>query len=106
MSRPPVTALLGRRLHALRVLRKLTQEDLGERAGVSGKFVGQVERGVANPSLKVLDRLSQALAVNLPDLFRFEETRPTAPAGQAARAFAASEMVSDYLSRRPAADVE
>jgi transcriptional regulator with XRE-family HTH domain len=90
----------------LRVLRKLTQEELGEQAGVSGKFVGQIERGSGNPSLKNLHRLAQALAVELPDLLRFEELRPEGAARNATRAFAAAERVSSYLARRPATEIE
>ena len=77
MPRPAtVPMLLGRRLRALRTLRGLTQEQLGERAGLSGKFLGQVERGVGNPSLQILIRLAQALEVELWELLRLEEARP------------------------------
>jgi transcriptional regulator with XRE-family HTH domain len=98
--------LLGRRLRALRKLRDLTQEELGERARVSGKFVGLIERGVGNPTLEVLARLAEALRVSLSDLLRFEEGRPEGHVRNAARAFVAQERVAEYLARRPAADAE
>jgi transcriptional regulator with XRE-family HTH domain len=101
-----VPLLFGRRLRGLRTLRKLTQEQLGEKAGVSGKFIGQIERGAGNPSLKNLARLSQALSVELPDLLRFEELRPEGAARNASRGLAAAERISVYLARRPAAEVE
>jgi transcriptional regulator with XRE-family HTH domain len=101
-----VASLLGRRLRALRKLRQLTQEELGERARLSGKFVGEIERGVGNPSLEVLARLAGALTVELDELVRFEETSPRGPAGNAARGFAAAERVASYLATRPAAEVE
>src|SRR2546421_5357016 len=101
-----VSILFGRRMRALRSLRNLTQEELGERAGVSGKFVGQIERGAGNPSLKTIARLAQAVGVELPELLRFEEARPEGMPGNAARAFSAAERVSGYLARRPAAEVE
>src|SRR5687767_10849810 len=97
--------LLGRRLRALRKQRNLTQEQLGERARVSGKFVGIIERGAGNPSLDVLARLAEALRLDLWELLRFEETRGEGPIRNAARAFVASEKVSAYLSRRPADEV-
>jgi transcriptional regulator with XRE-family HTH domain len=93
-------------MHALRTLRDLTQEELGERAGVSGKFVGQIERGVGNPSLKTMASLAQAVGVELWELLRFEETRAEGSSRNAVRAFAAAERVSSYLARRPAADLE
>ena len=90
----------------MRTLRKLTQEELGEKAGVSGKFIGQIERGEGNPSLKNLTRLSHALGLELWELLRFEELRPEGAPRNAARAFAAAEKVSMYLARRPAAEIE
>jgi transcriptional regulator with XRE-family HTH domain len=110
MPRPAYGArlatLFGRRVRALRTLRKLTQEQLGERAGVSGKFIGQVERGSGNPSLHVIIRLGGALGIELSDLMRFEEIRPEGTVKNAARAYAASERVSEYLATRPAGEVE
>src|SRR3954452_214151 len=107
MVRPAtVPTLFGRRLRALRTLRRFTQEALGERAGVSGKFVGQIERGVGNPSLQILVRLAQALGVELWEMLRFEEVRPEGAPRNAARALVAAEAVSEYLAHRPAADVE
>jgi transcriptional regulator with XRE-family HTH domain len=98
--------LLGRRLRALRKQRGLTQEELGERARLSGKFVGLIERGTGNPSLEVLARLSEALRLELWELLRFEEARGEGAPRNAARAFVAAEKVSAYLSRRPADDIE
>jgi transcriptional regulator with XRE-family HTH domain len=103
---PPIATLLGRRLRALRKLRGLTQERLGERARLSGKFVGEIERGVGNPSLEVLARLAAALDVDLGELVRFEETTPRGAPANAARGFAAAERVAEYLAGRPAAQVE
>jgi transcriptional regulator with XRE-family HTH domain len=103
---PTVTQLLGRRLRALRELRGLTQEQLGERAGVSGKFIGQCERGVGNPSISVVARLAQSLHVELWELVRFEESRAAGAPARAATAFAAAERMSEYLSGRPAGEVE
>lgn len=101
-----VSVLFGRRLRGLRTLRGLTQEQLGEKAGVSGKFIGQIERGAGNPSLKNLSRLGQALGIELTDLLRFEELRPDGAPRNASRAFAAAERISVYLARRPAAEIE
>jgi transcriptional regulator with XRE-family HTH domain len=107
VSRPaPIATLLGRRLRALRKLRKLTQEKLGERARLSGKFVGEVERGVGNPSLDALVRLAGALDVDLGELVRFEESSGRGAAPNAARGFAAAERVATYLAHRPAAEIE
>jgi transcriptional regulator with XRE-family HTH domain len=98
--------LFGRRLRALRKLRMFTQEKLGERAGVSGKLVGQIERGDGNPTFDVIVGLAAGLDIEPATLLQFEEERPTGPPAGAAGAFAAAERVSRYLARRPASEVE
>ena len=70
--------LFGRRLRSLREARCLTQQQLGEAAEVSYKYVGAIERGEENPSLKVIGKLAEALEVEPRDMliFQHEETRP------------------------------
>ena len=60
---------LGKRIRALRKVKSLTQEDLGEIADLSYKFIGEIERGVVNPSLDSLIRIANALDVKIGDLF-------------------------------------
>ena len=64
--------LLGRRIRALRNMKDWTQEELGKRADVNYKFIGEIERGRQNPSLNVLYKIAAAMEVELPELFRFE----------------------------------
>ena len=76
---PPVTDLRGRvgaRVKQLRHARRLTQEQLAERAGLSYKFVGEVERGRGNPTLTTLAAISDALGVELVDLLALAPDRP------------------------------
>jgi transcriptional regulator with XRE-family HTH domain len=62
----------GNRLRELRVARRLTQAQLGEACGLSTKYVGAVERGEQNPTLKVLDKLATGLQVELAELMVVE----------------------------------
>jgi len=64
---------LGQRLRALRKQRRLSQERLGERSGLSGKFIGEVERGEKSISLDSLYRVAVALKVPLRDLVDVRE---------------------------------
>lgn len=100
-----MAVLFGRRLRAIRKLRQLTQENLGEKARLSGKFVGDIERGRGNPSLEVVARLAKALNLKLWELVRIEETQPHGPIQSAAHDMIAAEKVSAYLVGRPAAEV-
>ncbi len=62
----------GARVKQLRKARRLTQEQLAERAGLSYKFVGELERGRGNPTLTTLAAISEGLGVGLVDLLGVE----------------------------------
>lgn len=62
----------GARLRELRKAAGLTQQELGELANVSYKFVGAIERGTENPSLLLIERLARGLDVEPVELFVLE----------------------------------
>ena len=76
---------VGARLKQLRQAGRLTQEQLAERAGLSYKFIGEVERGRGNPTLTTLSALSEALGVGLADLLGLDVDRPRLSARQASQ---------------------
>ena len=53
--------MFGGRVREMRRRLGLTQADVAERAGVSLKYLSQIERGTRNPTLAVLIHLSRAL---------------------------------------------
>ena len=55
--------------------RKLTQEELADRAGLSVRYLGSVERAAVSASVTVLGRLAQALRVDACDLIRVSPRR-------------------------------
>ena len=63
-----VRKFLGQRVRALRKQRGLSQERLGDGAGLSGKFIGEVERGEKSISIDSLYRVSVALEIPLREL--------------------------------------
>lgn len=64
-----VRARLGERVKQIRLDRRMTQEEVAERSGLSYKFIGEVERGSANPSVNTLEKLATGLGVELGHLF-------------------------------------
>lgn len=60
-----IRRFIGQRLRALRKHRGVSQERLGELAGLSGKFIGEVERGEKSISIDSLYALAVALEVPL-----------------------------------------
>ena len=92
---------VGARLKQLRQARRLTQEQLAERAGLSYKFVGEVERGRGNPTLTTLAAITDALDVQLVELLGIETTRPKLTSRQASQvrdALAAIETLVESAS--------
>jgi transcriptional regulator with XRE-family HTH domain len=71
--------LLGRRIKVLRLRQELTQEALGERAGMNYKYLGAIERGERNLSLKQLLKIAQALGVEPHELLLVEQEEPSIP---------------------------
>jgi transcriptional regulator with XRE-family HTH domain len=59
---------LGEALRRCRQRAGLSQEALAEKADLSPKYVGEVERGLVNISVDSLLRLANALAVRVRDL--------------------------------------
>jgi transcriptional regulator with XRE-family HTH domain len=64
MSSPFQTAISSN-LHALRMMRGLTQSDLGRRAGMGAASVSHFETGQRAPSLESLVKLADALDVSV-----------------------------------------
>jgi len=67
---------LGQRLRALRKQHGLSQERLGDRAGLSGKFIGEVERGEKSISIDSLYHVAVALEIQLRELTDVRADRP------------------------------
>ena len=63
-----IRKFIGQRLRALRKERGLTQDHLGELSGLSGKFIGEVERGQKSISIDSLYAVAVALRTPLPSL--------------------------------------
>lgn len=60
---------LGRRVRLLRLKASQSQEDLADVCGLDRTYVGGIERGERNPSLKNLLRIASALNVSISELF-------------------------------------
>ena len=63
----------GKRLKELRLARGLSQEALAFKSGMHRTYLGGIERGERNPSLKNIAAIAKALEVSLSQLFSFED---------------------------------
>lgn len=59
----------GSAVRKLREQAGLSQEGLADRAGLDRTYVSGVERGVRNPTLKVIYKLTRALGSDLQRIF-------------------------------------
>ena len=64
---------LGNAVRELRARRGLSQEWLGYRAELHRNYIGSIERGQINPTLRTLMRLADGLGVPLSELVRLYE---------------------------------
>lgn len=60
----PSRTRIARQVAELRFERGLTQQALGERAGLHRTYIGAVERAEVNVSIDNVDRLAKALSVD------------------------------------------
>ena len=72
--------LLGKRIKSLRKSKGHTQERLAEIMDISSNYLAGIERGEANPTLALLQRLSTGLEVPLPELFKYRPEEGQQPA--------------------------
>lgn len=63
----------GKQLRKLRRQYDLSQEKLAEQIDVSVEFISNMERGVNSPSFKTLEKLAEALHVQVKELFNFDD---------------------------------
>lgn len=62
-------ALVAWNLRRLRVERGISQEKLAADAGVDRAYLGGLERQTENPTVDLLDKIADALALSVSELF-------------------------------------
>jgi transcriptional regulator with XRE-family HTH domain len=58
-----------------RQARKFTQEELADRARLSARYLGSIERATVSASVTVLEQLAEALRIDPCDLIRSPQKR-------------------------------
>jgi transcriptional regulator with XRE-family HTH domain len=64
---------LGRAIRVARARKRLSQDDLAKAAGVNQSYISEVEGGDRNPAMGTLERIADALGMNLAQLFEAVE---------------------------------
>ncbi|MFK4437451.1 transcriptional regulator with XRE-family HTH domain [Paenibacillus sp. RC21] len=65
------TKLIGVKIRQFRKLRDITQEQLAEASDSTGSYIGKLERGEVNVQIKTLEKIAEALGINVFAFFDF-----------------------------------
>jgi transcriptional regulator with XRE-family HTH domain len=65
MKKNPDLVKFGLNVRRIRLKKGLSQSALAKQAGLSPNYIGTLERGVQNPSLKTLERLAKGLGCSM-----------------------------------------
>lgn len=66
----PLEKRFGERVRQLRAKKGWTQDEFAELSGFHRAYIGTVERGETNISLRNVETLARALGVKMADLFK------------------------------------
>jgi DNA-binding XRE family transcriptional regulator len=63
-----INSRVGFNIRRVREEKGLTQEELGDLAGLHRAYIGQIERGEENIGVRNLEKIAEALGINSKDL--------------------------------------
>lgn len=71
--------LVARNVRRLRVARDLSSEALAADAGIDRAYMSEIERGLANPTIDMLEKIAGALGVEVGEFFVHPEPNEQPP---------------------------
>ena len=69
MESKEVLIKFGKRVREERLKQNLSQEELADKAGVHRTYIGMIERAEKNITLLSIEKIAEALEVNIADFF-------------------------------------
>lgn len=60
---------LGKRINEIRKIKRITQEDLAEKADLTVSYISKIETGKKNPTIAVIEKIAHAMGVGIYQLF-------------------------------------
>ena len=70
-SHTDLTEKLGQKIRIERMKRKMSQEKLAELAELNRNFIGMVERGETNITVRNLEKIANTFELDIKELFNF-----------------------------------
>nr|WP_295949875.1 helix-turn-helix transcriptional regulator [uncultured Agathobaculum sp.] len=71
-----LAAMIGKRIREVRNAQGISLEELSFKAGLNAAHLGQIERGLRNPTIETLERIATALDVSFYELVCSSEALP------------------------------
>jgi transcriptional regulator with XRE-family HTH domain len=68
---PKERKLLGETIKNFREKKRMTQEDLADKANIDVSYLAKIENGYVNTTIRYLIKISKALGVKAKDLLEF-----------------------------------
>ena len=75
--RVTIRIAFGRACLDTRIALDVSREDLADRVGVTPSYIGRIERGESNPSMRLVESIADALGLDIQPIIR----TPTFPGG-------------------------
>ncbi len=63
----------GQAVKSKRKTAQMSQEEFAEKLGIHRTYISFIERGIRNPSLLMVYKISRALKIKIPELFDFDK---------------------------------
>ena len=63
--------VLGKTIKRIREQKKMTQEDLADKAASNVSYLAKIENGYVNTSVRYLIKIARGLSIKVKDLFEF-----------------------------------
>ncbi len=60
--------LIAKNVRTYREIKKISQEELAWQCGIDRTYISKIERGIANPSIQILHKISVVLSIELHSL--------------------------------------
>ena len=60
-----ISKKFGKKVREIRLKKELSQGDISRRLNLHRSYISGIERGVRNPSLKVIQKIAKALEIDI-----------------------------------------